>query len=92
MKLITKSEIINQIWNENIGIYKKSDIEYIINSFVKIVRKELKKGIKVKIEGLGTFSSFIRQSYIGRDINTGNIKKIEGNRCISFKPSKKLKQ
>lgn len=89
-KYITKSDIINQIWNENIELYNKKDVESIINSFVKIVGNEIKNGLKVKIEGLGTFSSYVRQTYIGKNIN-GNVEKIPDTRYISFKPSRKLK-
>lgn len=88
---IVKSEIINQIWNDNIDTYSKKDIEYIINSFIEIVQKEVRKGSKVKIEGLGTFLSYIRQAHVGKNVN-GNIEEIPNAKCISFKPSKKLKQ
>lgn len=91
MKSITKSEIINRIWNDNIENFKKKDIEYIINSFIKIVEEEIKKGIKIKIEGFGTFSSYIRRAYLGKSVN-GNIEEIPDTRYISFKPSKKLKE
>ena len=91
-KFITKSEIINQIWNDNIETFKKNDIEYIINSFIKIVTEEIKKGFKVKVEGLGTFSSYIRQAHIGKNVNTGNIEEIPDTRYVSFKPSRKLKE
>lgn len=77
--------------NDNNDFFKKSDIEYIINSFVDIIREDIKNGNKVKIEGLGTFSSYTRQSYIGKKLN-GNIGEIPNTRYISFKPSKKLKQ
>ena len=91
MKLITKSEIINLIWNNNINKYKKKDIEFIVNSFVEVVGDEIKKGNKVKIDSFGTFSSFSKQSYVGKNINTGKIETINGTECISFKPSKLLK-
>lgn len=90
-KYIVKSEIINQIWNDNNGIFKRNDIEYIINSFIEIIRNEVQKGLKVKIDGLGTFSSYIRQAYIGKNIN-GNVEEIPDTRYIRFKPSKKLKE
>ena len=89
---ITKSEIINQIWNNNIENYRKKDIEYIINSFIEIIRNEIKKGSKVKIDSLGTFSSFVRQAHIGKNLSTGDVGVIPSARCISFKPSKKLKE
>ena len=56
-----------------------------------MVREEIKNGCKIKIEGLGTFSSYIRQAYIGKNVN-GKTEEIPDTRYISFKPSKKLKQ
>lgn len=88
---ITKSEIINQIWNENTKTYTKKDIEFIINSFIRIVQNEIRNDCKIKIEGFGTFSSYVRQAYIGKSTN-GNVEEIPDTRYISFKPSKKLKQ
>lgn len=56
-----------------------------------MVREEIKNGCKIKIEGLGTFSSYIRQAYVGKNVN-GKIGEIPDTRYISFKPSKKLKE
>lgn len=89
---ITKSEIINQIWNENIETYNKKDIEYIINSFVKIIIAEIKKGLKVKIDGLGTFSTYFRNVYVNKSLDTGLSTTIPNVKYVSFKPSKKLKE
>lgn len=71
--------------------YNKKDIEYIINSFIETIQKEIKNESKVKIEGLGTFSTYIRKSHIGKNVK-GNIEEIPSTICISFKPSSKLKQ
>lgn len=88
---IKKSEIINHIWNDNIGTYNKKDIEYIVNSFINMIASELKRGMKIKIDGLGTFIPFIKQAYVGKDVNTGNVSIIPSGKYIKFKPSKKLK-
>ena len=55
---IVKSEIVNQIYNENDKIFSKNDINDIINSFLGIITDELHKGNKVKIDSFGTFSSY----------------------------------
>ncbi len=91
MKHIVKSEIINQIYNDNNGTFKRNDIEYIVNSFIKIIGEEIIKNNKVKIEGFGTFSSCVRHAYIGKNIN-GGIEEIPETKRIKFKPSKKLKK
>ena len=87
---IVKSEIVNQIYNENDKIFSKNDINDIINSFLGIITDELHKGNKVKIDSFGTFSSYERQSYVGKSIN-GNVMEIPISKYVSFKPSKKLK-
>lgn len=88
---ITKSEIINKIWNDNIENYKKKDVEYIVNSFVNTIAEEIKKDLKVKIDGLGTFSTYFKDVYIKKAIDTGNTNIIRNVKCVSFKPSNKLK-
>lgn len=87
---IVKSEIVNQIYNENDKIFSKNDINDIINSFLGIITDELHKGNKVKIDSFGTFSSYERQPYVGKSIN-GNVMEIPISKYVSFKPSKKLK-
>lgn len=72
--------------------YNKKDIEYIINSFVKIIIAEIKNGLKVKIDGLGTFSTYFKNVYINKSLDTGLSATILNVKCISFKPSKKLKE
>lgn len=56
-----------------------------------MIANEIKNGNNVKLEGLGTFTPYIKKSYIGKNLNSGDIVNIPSTRCISFKPSKKLK-
>lgn len=72
--------------------YTKKDIEYIINSFVKIIITEIKNGLKVKIDGLGTFSTYFKNVYVNKSLDTGLSSTIPNVKCIGFKPSKKLKE
>jgi nucleoid DNA-binding protein len=72
--------------------YNKKDIEYIINSFVRIIITEIKNGLKVKIDGLGTFSTYFKNVYVNKTLDTGFSTTIPNVKCISFKPSKKLKE
>lgn len=85
--------MINETWKTTLNKeFKKTDTETIINAFIKTLGKELKKDCTIKIDGFGTFSSFIRQAYVGKNINTGDTDIIPSARYISFKPSKKLKE
>lgn len=91
-KFITKTDVINQIWKENIDIYTKKDIEFIVNSFIKIISDRIKNNFKVKIEGLGTFSTYYRKVHVSKSLDTGIENNIPAVKYISFKPSKKLKE
>ena len=91
-KFITKTDIINEIWKENINIYTKKDIEFIINSFIKIIGDKIKNNINIKIDGFGTFSTYYKNVHISKSIDTGIENNIPAVKCISFKPSKKLKE
>ncbi len=71
--------------------YTKKDIEYIVNSFVSIIGEEIKKDLKVKIDGLGTFSTYFKDVYIKKAIDTGRTNIIRNVKCVSFKPSSKIK-
>lgn len=84
--------MINQIWNENIDKYTKKDIEYIINSFIKIVREKIKDDLIVKIDGFGTFSTYYRNVHFNKTFSNGIEENIPTVKYISFKPSKKLKE
>ena len=92
MNFITKSDIVDQIWNENIGKYTKRDIEFIVNSFIKIIRERLKNDLNVKIDGLGTFSTYYRNVHFNKSFDNGTKKNIPTVKYIRFKPSKKIKE
>jgi len=88
---IVKSELIHETWKTTLNKeFRKNDVESIINAFIETLGKEIKNGV-VKIDGLGTFSSHIKHSYVGNNINTGEKSVIPSTKYINFKPSKKLK-
>lgn len=72
--------------------YKKTDVEVIINTFIKLIIEKIKNGFKIKIDGLGTFSSYLKNVYIKRNIKTGESDYIPNVRFINFSPSKKLRE
>lgn len=72
-------------------IYTKTDIEHIINSFIGIIANGLRNNLKIKIDGLGSFSTYYRNVYVNKSIDEGAERNIPAVKYISFKPSKKLK-
>lgn len=89
--VIVKSELIHKTWENSNKSFPKKDVEFIINAFIETLGNEMKNDCNIKIEGLGTFASYIRQAYVGKNISNGNIETIPTTRCISFTPSKKIK-
>ena len=84
-EFITKTDVVNQIWNENIDKYTKRDIEFIINSFIRIVGEKIKNNFKVKIEGLGTFSTYYREVRFNKPSDNNIEENIPAVKYISFK-------
>lgn len=92
IRKIVKSELINETWNSLDREYQKTDVEIIINTFINLITEKIKNGSKIKIEGLGTFSSYFKSVYVKKNIDTGESNYISNVKCIKFSPSKKLKE
>lgn len=94
MKSIVKSELIHETWKSLEKKYKKNDVEIIINTFIKLIIIKVKNGFKIKIDGLGTFSSYFKNVSVNYNKNTDITEKkiIPNVKCIQFTPSKKLKE
>lgn len=72
--------------------YNKNDVEIIVNTFVKLIIEKIRNGFKIKIDGLGTFSSYLKNVYVKKNITTGESNYIPNVKCINFSPSRKLKE
>lgn len=83
--------MIHETWKALNNDFEKSDVESIINAFIKTIITKIKNGYQIKIDGFGTFSPYVKNVYVKKSINTGNTNIIPAVKCISFKPSKKLK-
>ena len=91
MIIITKSEIIELIWNKNNKTYTKKDIKYIINSFVEEIQNGIRNDKKVKIGGLGTFSTYSKNVYIETAFAAGEVTIVLIVKCICFKTCNQLR-
>jgi DNA-binding protein HU-beta len=69
----------------------KKDAEAAINSILRAIIKELKKGNKVTLIGFGTFSVTKRAARKGRNPQTGKEIKIAARKVPKFTPGKGLK-
>ncbi len=70
----------------------KKQVEGVLNDFVALIGKNLKKGAKLRISGLGILQVRHRPARMGRNPATGEAIKIKASKKIAFRPAKDLKQ
>ena len=70
---------------------KKATTE-LLNAFVDLTVKNLKKGHKVRITGLGIFQVRKRPARMGRNPATGEAIKIKASKKVAFRVAKDLKE
>jgi DNA-binding protein HU-beta len=64
----------------------------ILDDFVAVTTKYLKKGARIRINGLGILTVRKRAARMGRNPATGEQIKIKASKKVAFKPSKELKE
>ena len=79
------------------GIAEKQDmpkkqVQELLESFVDTLTRNLKKGEKIRIPGLGIFVVAKRAARMGRNPATGEAIKIKASKRVRFRPSKELKE
>ena len=85
---LTKKEIVNSIYMQ-IG-FSKAISENLLEDFFNLILQGLKKNYKVKIAKFGTFILRDKNSRVGRNPKTKEIKVISKRKVVLFKPSKEL--
>ncbi|MBL8663574.1 MAG: HU family DNA-binding protein [Candidatus Odyssella sp.] len=76
---------------EKHGIAKKQANE-MLEDFVGMIVKSLKKGEKIRIAGLGIFQVRKRPARMGRNPATGEAIKIKASKKVAFRAAKDLKE
>ncbi len=79
------------------GIAEKQDlpkkqVQELLEGFVDALTRNLKKGEKIRIPGLGIFVVAKRAARMGRNPATGEAIKIKASKRVRFRPSKELKE
>ena len=87
---LTKKDLVNLVYMQ-IG-FSKIISENLINEFFSIIVENLKNEKKVKISNFGTFSIRQKNSRIGRNPKTKEVKIISARDVVLFKPSKEFKE
>jgi len=70
----------------------KKQVLELLDSFVESLTRNLKKGEKIRIPGLGIFVVAKRAARMGRNPATGEPIKIKASKKVRFRPSKDLKE
>jgi DNA-binding protein HU-beta len=76
---------------EKRGVSKR-EIEEILNEHIALVAKNLKKGQKIRLVGLGILQVRKRAARMGRNPATGEAIKIKASKKIAFRAAKELKE
>lgn len=69
----------------------KVQAEAFLNSFIRTIKKTVKKGEDVKIVGFGRWHIAKREARESKNPQTGVLMKIPTTRIPSFRPSRALK-
>ena len=86
---LTKKDLINSVYMQ-IGFSKKIS-ENLLEDILDSIILNLKKNKQLKISKFGTFSIRNKNSRIGRNPKTKEIKTISERKVVLFKPSKEFK-
>lgn len=70
----------------------KKQAETILNDVVDLVVKNLKKGIRIRLVGLGVLQVRKRAARMGRNPATGEAIKIKASKKVAFRAAKELKE
>ena len=63
-----------------------------LDDFVGVITKQLKKGSRIRLTGLGILSVRKRAARMGRNPATGEAIKIKASKKVGFRASKELKE
>ena len=87
---MNKAELVEAI--SKVTSQTKADTERVLDAFVDVVSKNIKKKEGVKLVGFGTFAVSNRKERVGRNPQTGEEIQIPARRVPVFRPGKELKE
>jgi len=87
---VNKSELINSLSEET--AFSKKDVSKVLDSFIRIVERALKRGDKVAITGFGTYWVSRRPARKGINPSTKERIDLPEVNVPRFKPGKQLKE
>jgi len=70
----------------------KKQANEVMDDFVALVTKNLKKGVRIRLNGLGILQVRKRAARMGRNPATGEAIKIKASKKVAFRVAKDLKE
>ena len=70
----------------------KKDASAILEELTTMITKQLKKGVRIRLNGLGILQVRRRAARMGRNPATGEQIKIKASKKVAFRAAKELKQ
>lgn len=70
----------------------KKQAEAVLGDTIELMVKNLKKGSRLRVAGLGILSVRKRAARMGRNPATGEAIKIKASKKVAFRPAKELKE
>ena len=70
----------------------KNQVQSVLDGFVELLGKKLRKGDKIRVPSLGIFVVAKRAARIGRNPATGEAIKIKASKKVRFRVAKDLKE
>ena len=70
----------------------KKQANEVMHDFVALVTKNLKKGVRVRLNGIGILQVRKRAARMGRNPATGEAIKIKASKKVAFRVAKDLKE
>ena len=86
---MNKQELVSKV--ADTAKCTKSEAASIIDGFVDVITKTLKKGGEIRLTGFGTFTTSKRKATTGRNPRTGQAIKIPASTQPKFRAGKSLR-
>jgi len=86
---MNKQELVSKIADS--AKCTKSEASTMLDCFIDVITKQLKKGQEVRLTGFGTFTTTKRKATMGRNPRTGASIKIPASTQPKFRAGKSLR-
>ena len=87
---LSTKQLANELADKQKLTHKQGNA--IMEDMVTLITKHLKKGERIRLNGLGILQVRKRAARMGRNPATGEQIKIKASKKVSFRPSKELKE